>query len=349
MKAIILNKPGDFVIKEIPTPVPQADEVLMRIVTSGICVNDVRDFKGDNKHSFPRLGGHEFCGVIDKLGSGVDPAKFSIGQKVVSYVMDTCKTCHLCRRGMENICLNMATSKTLQNPDGLSGYGGFAEYIAVKATDLLFYPADADFERMAFTEPLACVVNSVNRADIRFGDDVLVIGGGTMGLLHVMLAKLKGARVILSEPMKDRRDKALSLGCDIAIDPVNENLRDKLFALNGHGADIIFNTTPIPAVAKEAVELTAASGKVNMFSSMHPNKPVEVDMGKIHSWQRTIFGTANSSAADFYQAVLLIGKKIFDPSPLIEKIFSFAEFGEAIAVASRSDTYKVILQFSSAK
>ena len=118
----------------------------------------MRDFKGDNNHSFPRLGGHEFCGVIDKLGNGVDPAKFPISQKVVSYVMDTCKTCHICRRGMENICLNMSTSKTLQNPDGISGYGGFAGDIAGKATDLLFYPADADFERMAFTEPLACVV-----------------------------------------------------------------------------------------------------------------------------------------------------------------------------------------------
>lgn len=348
MKAIILNKPGDFVIEEIPTPVPQADEVLMRIVTSGICINDVRDFKGENKHSFPRLGGHEFCGVIDKLGNGVDPAKFPIGQKVVSYVMDTCKTCHICRRGMENICLNMATSKTLQNPDGISGYGGFAEYIAVKATDLLFYPADADFERMAFTEPLACVVNSVNRADIRFGDDVLVIGGGTMGLLHVMLAKLKGARVILSEPQFARRDKALNLGCDIAVEP--KNLRAELDALtDGRGADVVFNTTAIPAVAKEAVELTAAGGKVNMFSSIHPNKPVEVDMGKVHSWQKTIFGTANSAVSDYDQAVLLIGKKIFDPSPLIEKIFPFADFGEAIETASRPDTYKVILQFNSTK
>lgn len=349
MKAIILNKPGDFAIKEIPTPVPQADEVLMRIVTSGICINDVRDFKGENKHSFPRLGGHEFCGVIEKIGNGVDPAKFPIGQKVVSYVMDTCKTCHICRRGMENICLNMATSKTLQNPDGLSGYGGFAEYIAVKATDLLTYPADTDFERMAFTEPLACVVNSVNQADIHFGDDVLVIGGGTMGLLHVMLAKLKGARVILSEPQLARRQKALNPGCDIAVDPVNENLRDKLFALNGHGADIIFNTTPIPAVAKEAVELTAAGGLVVMFSSIHPNTPVEVNLGKVHSFQKKIIGSANSTAADFYQAVLLIGKKIFDPSPLIEKVFPFEQFGAAIKTASQPDTYKVILQFSSAK
>ena len=83
MKAVILNKPGDFAIEEIPTPEPKADEVLLRIVMSGICVNDVRDFKGENKHSFPRIGGHEYCGVIEKLGAAADRKKFSVGQKAV--------------------------------------------------------------------------------------------------------------------------------------------------------------------------------------------------------------------------------------------------------------------------
>ena len=336
MKAVIMNKPGDFVIEEIPTPQPKSDEVLLRIVRSGICINDVRDFKGMNSHSFPRIGGHEFCGVIEKLGSDVDTKRFSVGQKVVQYVMDSCKTCRLCRRGKENICENLSRSKTLQNPDGLSGYGGFAEFIAVKAEDLLIYPADADFNRMAFTEPLACVVNSVNQAGINFGDDVLVIGGGTMGLLHVLFAKKKGARVILSEPRPERREKALQLGCDIAIDP----------KLNGHRADVVFNTTPIPAVAKQAIELTAAGGVVVMFSSIHPRTPVEVDLSAIHSFERKIIGSANSTPSDFYQAVALLSKNIIDPTPLIEKIFPFEEFGAAIETAARPDTYKVILRFS---
>ena len=155
MKAIILSKPGDFSIEEIPTPEPKADEVLLRIVMSDICVNDVRDFKGENRHSFPRIGGHEYCGVIEKLGAAVDTKKFSVGQKAVSYVIDNCGACHVCKRGAENICLNLAQSKTLQNPDGISGYCGFAEYIAVKATDLFIYPDDADFACMAFARP-AC-------------------------------------------------------------------------------------------------------------------------------------------------------------------------------------------------
>ena len=237
----------------------QADEVLLRIVMAGICVNDVRDFKGENRHSFPRIGGHEFCGVIEKLGSDVDTKRFSVGQKAVQYVIDSCGTCSLCRRGYENICENLSHSKTLHNPDGLSGYGGFAQFIAVKTDDLLTYPADTAFERMAFTEPLACVVNSVNQTNIRFGDDVLVIGGGTMGLLHVLLAKRKGARVILSEPREERRRRAYELACDVAIDPNDSEFAEKIYAVSGKkGADMIYNTTPILVVAKQTIELTAA-------------------------------------------------------------------------------------------
>lgn len=346
MKAVILKKPGDFAIEEIPTPEPSTDEVLIKIYASGICTNDVRDFKGECNYSYPRIGGHEYCGVIEKLGSAVDTKKFAVGQKVVQYIIDDCKECYFCKRGEENICVGLPQTKTFQNPDGLSGYCGFAEYITAKAEDLFVYPADSKFEDMAFTEPLACVVNSVNRTNIRFGDDVLVIGGGTMGLLHVILAKLKGANVILSEPMKERRQKALGLGCDFAFDPMNENLREKLNELtDGRGADVVFNTTAIPAIAKEAVEMTAPGGTVVMFSSIHPNKPVEVDMGKVHSFQKTITGAVSPTISAYHQSVLLIGKKIVSPSPLIEKIFSYEDFGAAIQTAMRPDTYKVILKF----
>lgn len=350
MKAVVLEKPGKFSIEEIPMPELKPDEVLIRIETSGICTNDVRDFKGECSYSYPRIGGHEYCGVITAMGEAVNKHHFAIGDKVVQYIIDDCKECYYCKRGEENICEGLPQTKTFQNPDGLSGYAGFAEYIAAKAEDIFVYPRETAFEDMAFTEPLACVVNSVSRTPIRFGDDVVVIGGGTMGLLHVMLAKLKGARVILSEPDAARREKALGLGCDIAIDPVHEDLAARLRELSGgHGADVVFNTTAIPAVAKQAVEITAPGGVVVMFSSMHPNNPVPVDMGAIHSYQKTITGAVSPTISAYHQAVLLIGKRIIKPAPLLEKVFSYEDFGEAMATAMRPDTYKVMLKFGDGK
>lgn len=104
MQAIILNKPGDFSIKEIDTPEVKEDEVLIRIKSSGICTNDVRDFNGDCNYSYPRIGGHEYAGVIEKLGSEVNKERFHVGQKVVQYIIDDCKECFYCKHGDENIC-----------------------------------------------------------------------------------------------------------------------------------------------------------------------------------------------------------------------------------------------------
>ena len=106
---------------------------------------------------------------------------------------------------------------------------------------------------------MACVLNSINRTHLSFGDDVLVIGGGTMGLLHVMLAKLRGVRVILSEPDEKRRQKALSLGADLALDPFTCDIVEEIMKItDGVGANAVFNTTPVPALALQAIDAAAA-------------------------------------------------------------------------------------------
>ncbi len=346
MKAVILKKPGNFSIEEIPVPELQSDEILIRIKISGICTNDMRDFRGDCNYSFPRIGGHEYCGIIEKMGSGVSTRRFAAGQRVVSYIIDDCKECFYCKRGEENICEELPTTKTFQNSEGISGYGGFAEYVIAKSNDIFVYPDTTSFEKIAFTEPLACAINSINRTDIKFGDDVLVIGGGTMGLLHVMLAKFKGARVILSEPMAERRERALGLGCNCAFDPTGGNAVEEIKELTqGRGADVVFNTTAFPGIAKDAVEMTSPGGICVIFSSIHPNDPVEVNMGVVHSYQKTITGAVSPTIKSFDQAVLMIGKGIVDPTVLIEEIFDYNEFGKAMETAMKPDTYKVMLKF----
>ena len=346
MQAVILNKPEDFTIKEIPTPIIGEDEVLIRIITSGICTNDVRDFHGECSYSYPRIGGHEYCGVIEAMGSKVNTERFHVGQKVVKYIIENCEECSFCKRGEENICDGHQKSKVFYNPHGLSGYGGFAEYVNAKAEDLLVYSEDTSFEKIAFTEPLACVVNSINRTKIEFGDDVVVIGGGTMGLLHVMLAKLKGARVILSEPLEERRKKALELGCDDVIDPMESDAVEQVKKLTeGQGGLVVFNTTANPKIAAQAVDMTAPTGTVVMFSSIHPNNAVPVNMGAVHSYQITITGAVSPTVKAYYQSVQLIDKGIVDPLALIEKVYDFKDFGEAIEAAGKPDTYKVILNF----
>ena len=160
MKALVMSEPGHVKMTEIPTPVPKEDEVLVKIHASGICVNDVRDFKGDCNFSYPRIGGHEYAGEICEMGSAVNKDRFHVGQKVVTYIIDNCNECYYCKNGYENVCPDFSHTTAYQNPDGISGFGGFAQYITAKASDLYICEDHVSYEKLALTEPIACVLNS---------------------------------------------------------------------------------------------------------------------------------------------------------------------------------------------
>ena len=182
------------------------------------------------------------------------------------------------------------------------------------------------------------------------GDDVIVIGGGTMGMLHVLCAKKQGARVILSETDAARRKFGLELGADIVINPLESDPVEQVKALtNGRGANMVFNTTAIPTVAAQAIEMTAKSGYCNMFSSIHPNDPILVNAGRLHSQEIYVTGTQNGTIETFQRAIDCISKRIIDVRPLIDKKFKPEEVTEAMEYASRPDTFKCMFVFSKDK
>lgn len=346
MKAIVEIGVKQLEIQEVPTPKIKPDEVLVKIHANGLCTNDVRDYLGDTKWSYPRVGGHEFSGEIVEVGSAVKPEHFQVGDHVVKYIIPACGECHYCKIGRENLCVEIYTSPTFQNPDGLSGFWGMAEFMAVKSTDLYKYPKEVPYTHSAFTEPLACVVNSVERAELLLGQDVLVIGGGVMGLMHVMLAKLQGARVLLSEPNAERRKLAEQLGADIVFDPTQgDAITFVKEQTEGRGADVVFNTTALPAIAKQAIDFTANGGQTYMFSSMHPNELVPTDMGAIHSHEKVITGTVSPTIRTFYRSVQLIAKGIVDITPLLDKVFDYEDAVDAFEYALRPETLKTIITF----
>lgn len=346
MKAIVETGVKQIEIQEFPMPEIKADEVLMKIRANGLCTNDVRDYTGDTKWTYPRIGGHEFSGEIVEVGADVNPSHFAVGDHVVKYIIPACGECHYCKTNRENLCVEIYTSPTFVNDKGISGFLGMQQYLAVKSRDLYKYPKEVPFNHSAFTEPLACVVNSVDRANLVFGQDVVVIGGGVMGLMHVMLAKLKGTRVIVSEPNADRRDLAVKLGADVVFDPRDgDAVAFVKEQTEGRGADVVFNTTAIPAIAKQAMDFTANGGQTFMFSSLHPNELVPTDLGAIHSHEKVITGTVSPTIPTFYEAVQLIAKGLVDITPLLDKTFDYTEAVAAFEYALKPETLKTIITF----
>ena len=168
-----------------------------------------------------------------------------------------------------------------------------------------------------------------------------------MGMLHVMCAKLSGARVTLSEPDPERRRLAEELGCDFTINPLETDPAAFLKSITkGLGAEAVFNTTPISAVAAQAVGMAAPMGRVVMYSSQHPDHPVEISPNWLHKTETVITGAVSPSIRSFDRAVNLISKGLIDTGKLVSGVFDYRDGTEAFEAAIRPDTFRIVVRFS---
>lgn len=344
MKAVVLTSLSKVEVLDVPMPSLRDNQVMIKIHTCALCTNDVRDYTGVNQISYPYIGGHEYAGEIVAVGAAVNPDHFPIGARVTATPNSPCHYCYNCRRGNENLCVN--SHARTQRGRSFSGAQGLAQYLNVDEADVVFLSDTVPYEWGALCEPMACVLNSIERADIQIGDDVVVLGGGIMGMLHMLFAKLRGARVILSEPDEQRRNTAMKLGCDLVFDPSKGDIVSYIMELtHGIGVQVAVNTTAIAAVAKQATQLIAPMGRAIMYSSLHPNNPIEINAGWVHSKQPVITGAQDGSMRSFTRAANLLNKGLFDPSMLIHHVYDYTQAREAYEVSTDPRTYRAVIQF----
>lgn len=343
MKVVAITGKESAEIIEVDRPVPAPGQVLVKIDGCAICTWEQRVY-ATGKFAMPFLGGHEVVGRIVEMGAKIGTKEFSVGDRVTIRMIHSCGACYYCRRGEENLCINSYAN--MSGEYGMNGPGGFAQYKTADPSKLWKLNPDMPWEYGIFAEPLGCVLKSVERADIGLGDDVVVIGGGIMGMLHMMVSKLKGASVIMSEIDPVRRGLAESLGCDTVFSPKDKDAVDFVKSLTGgRGADVVFDTTPIPAVAAQAIEMTGKMGRCMMYSSMHPDEPIAISANKIHDTEKVITGAVSPSIASFDTAVKLLNKGLIDPSKFLSGVFTYDEAAKAFETAIRPDTYRVIIRF----
>lgn len=175
---------------------------------------------------------------------------------------------------------------------------------------------------------------------------MVVIGGGVMGILHVIAAKMSGARVILSEPDPAREKVAKSYGADIVLNPKEVDVVAEVKKLTGgEGANVVFNTTPITALTSQAIEMTAMMGRMVQYSSMHPDNPIEVSPNYIHNSEIIITGSKSPSIKAFDTSARILSKKIVDLAPLLTESYSMEEADKAFERALSPETYRVMIRF----
>lgn len=326
---------------QIDKPMPGENQVLVKIHGCGICTFEQRVFGGIAHMKLPFAGGHEIVGRVEELGLGVDAREYPIGHKLVARTMKACGECYYCRHGQPNMCVKKSSKF---NSDKIQP-AGLGQYIVLDTAQIYLVPEELEDDCAVITEPLACVINSIEKGKIQLGDDVVVLGGGIMGVLHVMCAKLRGARVILSEPDAKRAQKALELGADFVINPIKTDPVAEVKRITGRGANVVFNTIANAQVAQQAVEMTAPLGICVMYTSIHPNGPIQVDPGWIHSNQVTITGAVSPSIESFATAVTMLSKGIIRPGAMVSEKISYQKPMEAFEAALRPDTYRVMMTF----
>ena len=323
---------------QVEKSMPAGRQVLVKVEYCAICTLEQRVYSGVMKR-YPFAGGHEISGVIEAAGDDVTSVK--PGDKVAVRMLNSCGECYYCKSGQENQCV---VSFKASVHDGLMGPGGFSEYMVLDAKNVYKVADDVDLAHAALAEPLACCVHSINNAAIKLGDDVVVLGVGIMGALHIQLAKLRGARVIACEIDEQRLEVARKMGADILINSGSEDAVAKVKELTeGRGADAVFCTVASTKLASDSIEMTGKLGRAVMYTSFHPDNPVEISVNKVHSSEMIITGAVNPKMSDFLTASRLISNKTIDLSALISDVVNFGSIDEAFKTALRPDTYRVLV------
>jgi L-iditol 2-dehydrogenase len=345
MRAVTFIDTGKLEMREYPVPKPEYGQALVRIKASALCTIDQRAYKGVTKPKFPVVQGHEAMGEVVATGDGV--IDIYPGDHVI-IGRNTCGSCHFCRKNI-NACVNrLRPNEKFVNagPDDLKApMGLFAEYAIKNQADLTRVSKDVKPEWAAIGEPISCVAHSVKRSRLKAGETCVVIGAGIMGLLHTQVAKDMGATVIVSEPDPGRQERARKSGADYVVDPAKEDPVKFVREHTGEfGAEVVFFAIAVSSAFPQSMEMLERAGRIVCYSSQHPDDPVPIKIGAVHSSEYEIIGTLGSSPDDFSRAAELLNQKKLKMDLVIDHVVPFDNYVDAFEKSIVPGTYRVVLK-----
>ena len=336
-RVTVFTGPGQVELREEAIPPLSPGEVLVQLRACALCTMEQRLWAG-RQNDYPIAAGHEAAGVVAAVHPeqvlNVEP-----GTRVAIAFLDRCMQCFHCRRGETHAC----TGKLHGRQAGkLRRIGGLSEFAAVPAWKLFAMPEHLSFQEIALAEPLACVVHSIHKGALCFGDDVLVIGGGTMGQLHLLLARLRGARAVVSEPDPQKRQVALEHGASAALEPAEATLRVRELT-GGRGADVVFVTHGTEETARQAVAAVRAGGRIIYYGGFPSGVEPGLGPGRIHREEISLDGARGQTLEDWAQATRLLASRIIEVRRLISATYPLERVDAALRHAAEGTAFRVVI------
>lgn len=338
-RTIYFTGPGAVEVRLDERPNPGPGQVLLRLHATGICTMEQRLYNGVLE-MYPISPGHEPAAEVLEVGEGV--TSVTVGDHVIVSFLPRCMQCFFCRAGETDKC----TSRPPRTEGQPMKFGGFTQYALAYGYQVFRVASDVPWHEAALGEPLACAVHSLRKAQLEFGEDVLVIGGGTMGQLHVLLARLRGARVLLSEPDPDKLAAGVEHGAAIGIDPASDDLAAIVQeATEGRGVDAMFITVGGDA-GRVALKSLRKGGRALFYSAYYPPMEWAMDPDWIHHAQVSLIGAVNQTFEDWLAASRLLSKRLVDVGHLVSGRYPLEEIDAAMKEATNGRTFRVIVEMN---
>ncbi len=336
MKVAMYYGNKDIRLQDMPIPETGDSELLVKVMSSGICGSDVMEWYRIKKA--PLVLGHEVSGVVEKAGKKV--TRFRKGDKVFVTHHVPCEACSYCRDGSETSCQTLKT--TSFHPGGFSQFLRVPEMNVRKGTRKL--PRGMTFDEATFIEPLGCVVRGQRVAGVKKGQVVLVLGSGLSGLLHIQLAKSKGCKVIATDVSEFRLKFAKKLGADHVLN-ANEDVPGKVGQLAGKLADrVIVSTGAVPAM-KQAFGCVDSGGTILFFAPTDPGTTIPMPVNDLWFKCAGIVTTYAAGGKDIDEAIRLIRDKKVRVKPMVTHHLPLGETQKGFGmVLGGRESLKVIIQ-----
>ncbi len=299
MRSAVYYKNDDIRIEEQPVPEIGHGEMLLKVMAVGICGSDVHEFYRV-KHA-PVILGHELAGIVEKVGDGVE--NFIVGDRIFCFHHVPCGSCPRCINGHETACDTF--KKVHFHP------GGFSEYVRIHPLQVrlgaMKMPDGMDFDVASFGEPVGCCVRGQRMGGIGPGKKVLIIGSGIAGIIHIQLAKIFGASLVVATDIHPwRKSMAEKFGADYVIDG-KEDVASKFREINdGWGADVVILCASAPSAIQQSMDALEKGGTIVVFALGGPDQTMDIPLGKFLAGENSVITSYSGGPVDSHIAFELI-------------------------------------------
>lgn len=325
MKAVEISAPGVVGLVDAPIPAPPAGFARIKVKVAAICATDLEVIDGKIAANYPLIPGHEWSGLVDAVGSQED--EHWIGKAVIGSNDVVCLTCDACRRGEWRYCKSFEEI-------GFKRNGAYAEYMVAPVYGLCEKPANVPFVNAALCEPLGVALGTMKKAHAKFGQTLLIMGAGSIGLCMLAVGKAMGMRkIVVCATTRNRLEVAEKMGAYKTIAAKEQDMMTLMKEYHPEGTDVIIDATGMEECLQNCLKL-AKKGGIVALAGYGRGKVMHIRMDDIHINNLKVIGAGNNWNMH-KKAIQLMEDGIIDLSPFISELLKLEEFEKGIELARK--------------